>query len=404
MAIFVFMMLIAPFDLLADISLEAIIFIILYLICFITGCLLKLSHPGVNRGRNLSNSIYNLSALRAIGLAGFFLKSYDIFISRGIIAAATAADARVLAAESDVGFLAMIASILIQFAYIPLVVNIGLRSLKLAKPNLVLDLIIFILPMLLSLVMLSRVSVIAGIVSIMIAYCITFNGARLFSPKIFLWGSVSLLGITVFSGVLFSLRLEISNYSLQDSILYSGYSNFLLPKDDLIVFLKGLSGMTFDIALSGVSLMQYYLHGIAEFFYLMDNRAGLDHGGGQIIFGPIIKGLSILSGVNLNFSLDNVVLRQGVFISHFGLVWVEFGWWALIFGGLLGYFTQSVMLDYRRGNLAALPLAVYLGLVVVFMPMADFLTLGRGNYLIIVLILYWLIFSRFRGATNSVSA
>ena len=69
MSIFVFMMLIAPFDLLTDISLEAIIFIILYLICFITDCLLKLSHPGVNRGRKLWNSIYNLSTIRTIGLS-----------------------------------------------------------------------------------------------------------------------------------------------------------------------------------------------------------------------------------------------------------------------------------------------------------------------------------------------
>jgi hypothetical protein len=49
-----------------------------------------------------------------------------------------------------------------------------------------------------------------------------------------------------------------------------------------------------------------------------------------------------------------------------------------------------------------MPLAVYLGIVVVFMPMADFLTLGRGNYLIIVLTVYWVVFSRLSLATSQV--
>lgn len=401
MTMFIFVMLLAPLHLLVDIALEAVIFITLYLIFFISGCLLKLHFSYGDRGRDSSDAVSNLSVIRAIGLFGFFLKSYDIFISRGIIDAINSDDAKRLAVESEVGILAMIASILIQFAYIPLIVNMGLRSLNLAKPSLLIDLTIFILPQLLSLVMLSRVSLIVGFVSILVAYCITFNQARILSPKIFLWVSAGVLGITAFSGVIFSLRLELSSMSVLDSVQYSGYANFLRPADSVIGYLNGLSGIALDLTVSGISILQYYLHGIGEFFHLMDNRTGLDHGNGRLIFGPITKGISILSGVNLNYSLDSLFVRHGIFVTHFGIVWVEFGWWGLIFGFLLGYFTQSVMLDYRKGNLAALPLAVYLVVVVVFMPMADFLTLGRGNYLIIVLTLYWVFFSRIRFTPNT---
>ena len=396
MTIYIFVMLLAPLEYLLGASTEGMIFINLYLIFFILGCLLKLNFSHGDKSYYSEKMLPNLSIIRTIGMVGFILKSYDIFISRGIINAINASDARILAVESDLGFLAIISSVLIQFAYIPLIINIGLRSLNLAKPKLSIDLLIFILPLLLNLLMLSRVDLIVGFVSIFFAYCIAFNQGRIASSKTFLWASIGSIGIIIFFGSIFSLRLDLLRMTVLDSIQYSGYSDLLRPTDSLVDFLNGLSGVAQDFFVSSISILQYYLHGIGEFFFLMDNRSNLDHGYGRLIFGPIIKGLSILSGADFNLSLDSLFLRQGIFLSHFGIIWVEFGWWGLIFGFLLGYFIQSVMLDCQRGNLTALPLAVYFVVVIVFMPMGDFLTLGRGNYLILVLILYWLFFSRIR--------
>lgn len=396
LGLFLVVWLLAPLISLVDIPLEAVIFIIIYLVFFIFGCSLKLGLSQNEKRKVKNQRSINLSFIRSIALFGFIVKAYDIFFVRGVFEALNSDDARQLAAESEVGILGMIGSILVQFAYIPLIINIGLRSQKLAKPHLVLDTIIFLLPLILSLVMLSRVGVITAIVSILLTWSICNSAGHIVSKRVFYWGFLGLLVSLTISGVVFSARLDLMDYSLLDSIMLSGYTDFLQPLRSVTTYVENSPKFVGQLIATYISTLQYYLHGIGEFFYLLDNRAELEHGYGQVIFAPILKAMSILFGFETNFSFDKLVVRSGVFISHFGMVWIEFGWWAIVFGFFLGYFIQSVTLDWKKGNLAALPLLVYLCIVILFMPMADFLTMGNGNYRILVLSGYWLVLSRLR--------
>jgi hypothetical protein len=391
--VYVGLWLLAPLERVFPMAWEPMGYIALCYLAFFLGCLLV--SGGTRRAVRLQSvASFTLRAywsVALLGATGMALRLYDKIFLRGISLADSALESRELLADAEAGPLAAIGGLLYPFCYVPLILwwarRPGMRLHPIAPWIAVL---LFVLPGLDALILLSRSQMLVALSMMYFSVaCVLYQG-RVLPPRLIFPVLVGMSVLVVASVVSFASRLSQMDLDLVTSILNSTYGYVLTPNATALTVMSD-GGIAGTVVGSLMPMLQYYLHGVFEFGLLWERPDTQAFTLGTQTFAPYVKALSIFKLIAYpDFAVADIYYRNGVFTSFFGPLWIDFGWFGLIFMFGFGALVKRVAQLARGGSMAAVPLYAYFAVVMFFMPVVNFTISAQGMYIINAFLGFWI--------------
>jgi hypothetical protein len=389
MVAWLFFWLITPVYATAELSWSAMLYIALCYAGFFAGCAAYPLMTGVSERTVPAYEWQGPTALLlywgslVIGVAGMALRLYDRVAIRGVDYASSAADVRETLSQVGAGAVSAIAAILFPFCLVPLIVLLASRFKPRQIPLYILAIAVFIMPTIESLAQLSRSVLLTSLVLIFAAItCTKFRGNP-FNRKLMVATVGAIVLMAAASTAIFVSRLEGNDQRLSESVLLSVYADNLQPTETAWVGL--VAGTDLERRYYSIILPNgmYYISGAYEFTNLWLRPDTQTFAYGAFNFIAFVRGIQILFAPDSE-PLDEAALlsKIGVFQTFFGGAWVDFGYFGPLVLVLMGYFSRYLGLRARAGYLNALPLYLLVVSIVFFMPVADFIVGGLGNFVI----------------------
>jgi len=137
---------------------------------------------------------------------------------------------------------------------------------------------------------------------------------------------------------------------------------------------------TKQLLISGLQTGQYYTHGVFEFDNLLrayHKNDALNFQFGKYNFFNFIKFSNKLGITHLDISkIQNANPRGYSFITFFGGLYIDIGWYGLLFMFFFGAFQKYLYNQVKRQRIELLPLLIFFLFLNFFMLSFNFL---RGN-------------------------
>lgn len=188
-----------------------------------------------------------------------------------------------------------------------------------------------------------------------------------------LWFLCLLLAVFLATMYLFVARV-VENVGVQvdRQASLSDYTK-LVPLDvDVIATMRDLPALGRFLLYYVTSVGQYVLHGVFEFFYLVQAK-GPDQGllWGKYQFTPYYQIQKAIFGPAAIPDVEAYNPTSGLFSTFWGPAYIDFGYLMVVYGFVFGYATGSVRKLVERGDLFALPLYALLILQIFLVPIVN---------------------------------
>ena len=263
---------------------------------------------------------------------------------------------------------------------------------KKKKKLLVLFLLLFLIPITEGLLRGSR-RLIFEPIGILITIICVYNFSKLFSKKIILMTIVVSVFIVFISNFILKERIhESRDKEFLEKIYVAPYNDLLpLKLETQEYLLQNKSSWIGKTTFTLVHIGQYMLHGVYEFDYLYKldpvKRKGMYNG---FIVVKLLNKLH-LSNISLDF-LTNPTKRV-TYITFFGGLYLDFGWFSLIIMLFFGAF-QKVIFQYSCHFRYLKPLVIALVFSNAFLLVFNFLRSGLIVFVLIYLMTLFLFYNR----------
>jgi hypothetical protein len=159
------------------------------------------------------------------------------------------------------------------------------------------------------------------------------------------------------------------------------YNDFLKPEKSVLEKIHRLENIkTKQLLISGLQTGQYYTHGVFEFDNLLKTyhkNDSLNFQFGKYNFLNFIKLANKLGITHLDLSKIKKANPRGYsFTTFFGGLYIDVGWYGLVFMFLFGAFQKHIYNLVQRQKIELLPLLIFFSFLNFFMLSFNFL---RGN-------------------------
>lgn len=388
-----FLFALAPLDLVFPVSWGALGYLVFSYSTFFLGCLL-----GGRQKTSIRFVKENVAKFRArefwfymfVGAAGMAIRVYDKYVNRGAGVGESALEVREMLADASAGPLASLGAVLYPFCYIPLIILWARRNSAGERGAAKwLATLLFISPAIDSLMLLSRSQLLVSLAMMYFAVaCVVYKG-KFFPRPLFVPVLIGGVALTVISVVAFMTRLDQMQMDLAFSIMNSVYGYTITPNQMAWEFIGEGDSFLGSAVGALLPILQYYLHGLFEFFLLWNRPDGQSFGYGAQHLAPYIKAFTVF-GLAPETQYESLYYRPGVFTTFFGTLWMDFGWFGPLIMLVFGFVCKRIADRARRGVLAVLPLHSYLCVVIFFMPVVSFLISAQGAYVINTFVLFYM--------------
>jgi hypothetical protein len=323
-------------------------------------------------------------ALAALGVAA---KAADIFVIRGVAITDDVLGARNQAAAAGSSVVSIAAALLLPFGIGSLLLAVvGRRTGHLSSFG-VMPLLLASAGPAMAVLFGSRSQILLLGLCALAAFLLLRERIRM--RHILIAAALSVLGALLFS-VMFIWRFEQMGISPLYMVRYSAYT-ITVPLSDWYLELMDFGGVAAPLA-AFASLFQYLLHGVFEFFWLVELKDGDFAGGGYqfFFFEKMINFLVGGSQVDATRALDMANPRAGVFQTFFGPAYIDFGPYMLVFCFAFGACLDLVRRSVLAGNLFAFPLYILMLAQLLLVPVVNGLMLSASviaNFVLLCLAL-----------------
>ena len=372
-----FVFIISPIEVVFPISFKVVVFILLSYICMITGYLIV---PKANYSKLPDQSIIwkpTIKILILVVLLSFLIRYVDLFVFRGVRISFTIAQNRMLLDANPPKFIFIIASVTRYLFFVPILLLF--HSKIKSKKLLIFCLLLFLLPFIEGVIRGSRNSFfypsILLIFSLLYFKKIKFK--KLHLGVLFLVFSM----LFVMATSLLKKREMIKEQDYKSLTTVAIYNDFLKPKKSVLKKIHRLENInTKQLLISGLQTGQYYTHGVFEFDNLLrayHKNDALNFQFGKYNFFNFIKFSNKLGITHLDISkIQNANPRGYSFITFFGGLYIDIGWYGLLFMFFFGAFQKYLYNQVQRQRIELLPLLIFFLFLNFFMLSFNFL---RGN-------------------------
>lgn len=365
-----------PIEVVFPISFKVVVFILLSYICMITGYLIV---PKKNYSKLPNQLIIGSTMIKIlilVVLLSFLIRYVDLFLFRGVRINFTIAQNRILLDANSPNFIFILASVTRYLFFVPILLLF--HSKIKSKKLLIFCLFLFLLPFIEGVIRGSRNSFfypsILLIFSLLYYKKIKFK--KLHVGILLLFFSVLFLMAT---GIL--KKREIIKQQDYQNFNLAMYNDFLKPKKSILNRIHSSENIkTKQLLISGLQTGQYYTHGVFEFDNLVrtyHKNDSLNFQFGKYNFFNFIKFSNKLGITQLDLSkIQNANPRGYSFITFFGGLYIDLGWYGLIFMFFFGAFQKHLYDQVQRQRIELLPLLIFFLFLNFFMLSFNFL---RGN-------------------------
>lgn len=334
-----------------------------------------------------------LWAVILIAFIGFALKILDKFYIRGASFNYSMSYNRYLLEKSGASVVSIISAVTTPFSFIPLFIYYTLKSKN--KLLLITSLFLFFSPSFDFLMMGSR----SGLFVILLLF-----GLFLFYFKKLkvTFGRLLIVLLILFAVGIYSIQLFIERtkdfagtdkVAIEHMLERSSYNFTITPHKktkDRIINSKNKTAQASRLAL--INFAQYYLHGVYEFGYLY-NKYDKEHHYGAYTFNVFAKFINIVFRTDIDLKkIQKAPPRTGIYTTFYGPIFIDFGWFSLVFMLLFGAVQKTVYNFVVKGRIQFIPLLFYFIIINFFMPVFNFINGAQGLYTITSFILFALIY------------
>jgi hypothetical protein len=124
-----------------------------------------------------------------------------------------------------------------------------------------------------------------------------------------------------------------------------------------------------------------------EFSYVYDKFNTDNHSYGAFTFLVFYRFAATVGGTDVNMDeMLNLPPRKGVYTTLFGPLYIDFGWFNLIFMFIFGFFTYKIYYKALAGIDWATMLYFYFFIVLAFWPVFNFINGAGGIFIFVALI------------------
>jgi oligosaccharide repeat unit polymerase len=152
----------------------------------------------------------------------------------------------------------------------------------------------------------------------------------------------------------------------------SDYTKLVPLDSDTLVTMRDLPNLGRYFLYYVTSMGQYILHGVFEFFYLVQAKSpdeGFLWGRYQLTLYDQLQ--RAMSGAGSVPDLEAYNPTTGLFSTFWGPAYIDFGYLTIVYGFFFGYITGRVRRLVEQGDLFALPLYVLLILEIFLVPIVN---------------------------------
>lgn len=322
-----------------------------------------------------------------LGVLGNMLRLVDKYVLRGA-GGLTGLEAREMLVEAGSTKLSLIGGVLYPFGYLPIVILLGAHVLPRRRWKMALAGFVFLIPALDALALFSRSFMLVSLAMVYFGTSLTLFQGRALPRQLVLPALAGVIGVLTLSVLAFLWRLDQMSFDISDSIFMSGYAYTVAP-NAAMEGLVNAGGALGGLVVGLLPIAQYYVHSIPEFQILWSVHESQTFSGGALHFAPYVKLLAML-GLATEPDLFDLFPRVGIFTSFWGPLWVDFGWFSLLFMFLSGFVARMIGRGARSGDVGAYPLYTYFCVILFFMPVVNFAISAQGMYVINAFVLFWI--------------
>ena len=318
-----------------------------------------------------------------IVLISWLIRYYDLFFNRGISFYNSIKVNRTLLGGGKLNCIYIFAAIFKELYFLPLA--LALVFYKKEKVLVLLSSLLFILPLIIPFLRGTRKDVFLVFV---------FLGLVLFISKTIFLKLKTIAGITLVFVMLNVVFYQVlvrrespkftSEISTSEEILNkASYNNLYKPTKEIKNMIASSEGLQKTVIFNTLHLAQYYCHGIFELNYLVNQKLQKnDYHDGYYTFHLATRFLTKLNIIELNTGLINKPLpRKSTYITFLGSLFLDFGWFGLIFMFFLGCFQRFIDEKIVKGELLFISLHLFFIVFNVLLPVIDIIR-GTGTYII----------------------
>ncbi len=211
---------------------------------------------------------------------------------------------------------------------------------------------------------------------------------RLFEKKIILASIALSIGSYLFFIQVMKSRLDTFNYKNIIPV-WERYQEMKLDKDFAEVVANGKEQ---NLEMAKYSIKHYFAHGPIEFIRMVNHvQRPMGTYFGIFTFHPYVKFFKIF-GFNTpsETQLSVIIKRKSVYTTFWGPLYIDFGWFSILFSLFLGAVIKYTYLKAVNGDISHILFYSYFGFVVFGSLFVNLLN-GSSLYILNALIILWLI-------------
>lgn len=329
----------------------------------------------------------------AIAFFGFFLKTIDKFYIRGVSLLYPMSYNRILLEKSGASFLSVISAITTPFSFLPLFIYYT-RNIK---NNILFGLSVFLFfSPIIDFIMMGSRSGLFVIILMYGLYLFYFKKIKITLGRLIV-GSILLFSVAIYSTQLFIERTKdfakTDKVAIEHILKRSNYNFTITPKNSTKNKIINSTNKTLQASrLAVINFAQYYLHGVYEFGYLYRNYED-NHHYGAYTFNIFAKFINIIFRTNINLNkIQESPPRTGIYTTFLGPIFIDFGWFSIIFMFFFGAIQKTVYNKCLEGRFQFIPLLFYFLIINFFMPVFNFINGAQGLYNIVSFIIFVLVY------------
>lgn len=341
--------------------------------------------------RRTLRQLYEIAFI--LGMIGIALRVADWVFLRGLSIDTDFLNNREKIESAGSNAFAMVSTVLVPFSLVPYMIHAVAKRNGEQVGRAWQGIVLATLWPILTIVIGSRSSMFMSLGMLIVARLVIYPRT---SRKVLAVCALLIIGLIYAGGLIFIERLSLVGLNIESVMRLSAFTKLAPVTQEYYTIASGLPDWGRDTVFIITTFIQYYVHGVPEFTYMVEHYTNADQFG-TYTFAVFDRLASTIWGVPYDGNASLFLMpRVGIYTTMFGPFYIDFGTltpvFCLFIGGLVSWTRRKVLM----GDIAALPLYICVIMQVASAIVINSIQSAYGIFYDVAFIGLWVGFSLLR--------